>query len=101
MSILTRVTKRAKSGDLVTGKQLYKDCQPFDACTNEAMRSGWLLAEKEFIDWYNTEASDVETMDAALAEYRAAPVTYLSDEAMAEIEAERPGEEYCTRPWNY
>lgn len=48
--------------------------------------------------------SELETMDAALEALRSGqvePVVRLSDEQMAEIEDERPGEEICNRPWEW
>lgn len=48
--------------------------------------------------------SDREAMDEVLAALRSGqvePVVYLTDAQMNEIEDERPGEEFCNRPWEW
>lgn len=47
--------------------------------------------------------SELEEMDAVLAALRngAEPIVRLSDEELAEIEKERPGEDFSTKPWQW
>lgn len=52
----------------------------------------------------NAFADELAAMDADLAKLRAEivqPVVRLSDATLAEIERERPGEDFCTSPFNY
>lgn len=104
MTILARTVGEVQT-DFFIGRQMYGRGVALENCTSEKMRGGWLTAEN-IAEWavFNQLMTDKRTpveveFDEYLAEYRAAPVMYLSDEQMEQIEEDRPGEDEFNHRW--